>query len=173
MIEGAAGAGKSRLSAELIVRATSLAPLLILGGGERGAAAVPYASIAEALGGVLRAPGVAGTSQHLLAEAARILPELRDSSPLPSLPAADSSGTEEAASRLRLYEGVAALLDGAAYEQSLCIVIDDLQHASSSTLDMLGYLTGRPPSSPTLFLLLYRPSSLTPQLTAPFATCGI
>src|SRR5258708_11029807 len=67
MIEGAAGAGKSRLAAELIVRATSLAPLLILRGRERASAAVPYASIAEALRGVLRAPGVAGTSQHLLA----------------------------------------------------------------------------------------------------------
>ncbi len=172
MIEGAAGAGKSRLAAELIVRATSLAPLLILRGRERASAAVPYASIAEALRGVLRAPGVAGTSQHLLAEAARILPELRDSFPLPSLPAADSTGTEEAASRLRLYEGVAALLDGAAYEQSLCIVIDDLQHASSSTLDMLGYLTGRLQSSPVLFLLLYRPEAVTAQLTARFGTGG-
>jgi DNA-binding SARP family transcriptional activator len=172
VIEGAAGAGKSRLAAELIARASSLAPLLVLRGRERASAAVPYASIAEALRGVLRAPGIAGTSQHLLAEAARILPELRDAFPLPPLPATDSTTTEDAASRLRLYEGVAALLDGAAYEQSLCIVIDDLQHASSSTLDMLGYLSGRLQSSPVLFLLLYRPEAATSQLTARFASGG-
>jgi DNA-binding SARP family transcriptional activator len=169
VIEGAAGIGKSRLAAELIARASSMAPLLVLRGRERAGAAVPYASVAEALRGVLHAPGIAGTSQHLLAEAARILPELRDSFPLPPLPATDSTATEDAASRLRLYEGVAALLDGAAYEQSLCIVIDDLQHASSSTLDMLGYLSGRLQSSPVLFLLLYRPEAATSQLTARFA----
>ena len=34
--------------------------------------------LAEALRGALKAPGVAGTGRHLLAEAARILPDLRD-----------------------------------------------------------------------------------------------
>jgi Tol biopolymer transport system component len=151
-IAGPAGIGKSRLVTEFLARARSLGPLLVLRGRERSAgSALPYASVAEALRGALRAPGVAGTGRHLLAEASRILPELRDNFELPEPGPIEAEG-----GRLRFFEGIAALLDSAAYEQPVCLVLDDMHHASSSTLDLTSYLTGRLRSSPVLMLLLYR-----------------
>ena len=151
-IRGPAGIGKSRLVTEFVGRARSVGPLLVLRGRERPAgAALPYASVAEALRPALRAPGVAGTGRHLLAEAARILPELRDSFDLPDPGPIDSEG-----GRLRFFEGVAALLDSIAYEQPLCVVLDDMHNASASTVDLVGYLSARLRSSPVLLCLIHR-----------------
>ncbi|HET9426206.1 MAG TPA: AAA family ATPase [Gemmatimonadaceae bacterium] len=151
-VEGPAGIGKSRLVAEFLTRAKSLGPLLVLRGRERPTnAALPYASVAEALRSALRAPGVAGTGRHLLSEAARILPELRDSFDLPEPLPIDADG-----GRLRFFEGIAALLDAAAYEQPVCLVLDDVHHASASTVDLVGYLGARLQTSPVLLILIHR-----------------
>jgi DNA-binding SARP family transcriptional activator len=152
LIEGPSGIGKTRLAEELLGRARSLGPLLVLRGRERPlGASLPYASIAEALRGALKAPGISGTGRHLLGEAARILPELRDTFELP-----DPAPIEDEGGRLRFFEGVAALLDSAAYEQPICIVLDDMHNASASTLDLMAYLAARLHSSPVLIVLLYR-----------------
>jgi DNA-binding SARP family transcriptional activator len=152
LIEGPAGIGKSRLVEELLNRARSTGPILTLRGRERPLSAnLPYASIAEALRGILKAPGISGTGRHLLSEAARILPELRDHFELPDpAPIADEGG------RLRFFEGVAALLDAAAYEQPICLVFDDMHNASASSLELLAYLAARLQSSPVCILVLYR-----------------
>lgn len=158
-VVGPTGIGKSRLVAEFLARARSLGPMLVLRGRERAAGtALPYASVAEALRGALRAPGVAGTGRHLLAEASRILPELRDSFDLPEPGPIGAEG-----GRLRFFEGIAALLDSAAYEQPVCLVLDDMHLASASTLDLVAYLTGRLHSSPVLILLLHRDDVDGPQ----------
>ena len=152
LVEGAAGVGKTRLVAEFVRRSRALGPLLVLRGRERATtAALPYASVAEALRGALRAPGVAGTGRHLLTEAARILPELRDAFDLPEPSPIDAEG-----GRLRFFEGIAALLDSAAYEQPVCLVLDDMHNASPSTIDLVGYLGARLQSSPVLIILMQR-----------------
>jgi DNA-binding SARP family transcriptional activator len=151
-IDGPPGIGKSRLVAEFIGRARALGPLLVLRGRERPTSAgLPYASVAEALRSAVRAPGVGGTGRHLLSEAARILPELRDSFDLPDAAPIDAEG-----GRLRFFEGIAALIDSVAYEQPVCLVLDDMQHASPSTLDLVGYLSARLQTSPVLIVLVYR-----------------
>jgi DNA-binding SARP family transcriptional activator len=152
LIEAEAGLGRTRLLDELSKRARDLGKVHILRGRERTAAnVVPYAGIAEALRPLANAAGVAGASRHLLAEAARILPELRDSFDLPApLPIEDEAG------RLRFFEGVAAIVDAAAYEQPVCILLDDVHHASPPTLDLLGYLVGRLQTSPVMFVLSIR-----------------
>jgi DNA-binding SARP family transcriptional activator/dipeptidyl aminopeptidase/acylaminoacyl peptidase len=151
-LEGPVGIGKSRLMSEFVGRARSVGPLLVLRGRERPVGAtLPYACVAEALRGALKAPGVAGTGRHLLAEASRILPELRDSFDLP-----DPGPVEAEGGRLRFFEGIAALLDSAAYEQPVCVVLDDMHHASAATLELISYLSGRLHGSPVLILLAYR-----------------
>jgi DNA-binding SARP family transcriptional activator len=153
LLEGAAGIGKTRLIGELIARAKPLGPLLVLRGRERPiGTSLPYASIAEALRASLRAPGIAGTGKHLLAEAARILPELKDNFELPEPEPVDTEG-----GRLRFFEGVAAMLDSAAYEQPVCLVLDDMHHASPSTIELLAYLSARLHSSPILIVAAFRP----------------
>ncbi|MCR4342250.1 MAG: hypothetical protein NUW01_20430, partial [Gemmatimonadaceae bacterium] len=86
-------------------------------------------------------------SQHLLAEAARLLPELRDPVDLPQ-PAGLGDDTE----RVRFFEGIAALIDAVAYEQPVCMVLEDLHHASGSTVELVRYLGRRLQQSPVLII---------------------
>ena len=150
-IRGELGMGKSRLVAEFQIRATSIAaPLSLQGQERRSAVSMPYASIAEALRPALNAPGLAGASQHLLAEAARLLPELRDQFELPE-PVAPGDDTE----RIRFYEGIAALVDAVSYEQPVCVVLEDLHYASGSTLELVRYLSRRLRKSPVLIIVTW------------------
>ncbi len=150
-IRGEPGIGKSRLVSEFLSRAPSIAAPLVLQGHERHTAvSMPYASIAEALRPALSAPGLAGASQHLLAEAARLLPELRDQFELPP-PITPGDDTE----RVRFYEGIAALVDAVSYEQPVCIVLEDLHYGTGSTLELVRYLARRLRKSPVLIVVTW------------------
>ncbi len=152
LIEGGPGIGKTALVDKFLTRLADGSSALLLRGRERGAdAAVSYASLAEALRGALDAPGLSGASQHLLAEASRLLPQLRDQFDLP--PLADL--TDDAA-RVRFFEGVASLLDAVAYEQPVCVALDDFQNASRATTELLQYLVSRLQGIPILFLVVER-----------------
>jgi DNA-binding SARP family transcriptional activator len=152
LVEGELGIGKSRLLDEFAERARNLGGVAILRGREAGLGGViAYAGVAEALRPLVRASGVAGASRHLLAEAARLLPELRDAFELP-----DMSPVEDETGRLRFFEGVAALIDAAAYEKPIVMIIDDVQHASPSTMDLIVYVSRRLQQSPVLLVVAYR-----------------
>lgn len=154
LIEGDAGIGKSRLVHELIVHAQSLRRATVLSARERASSGqVPFALFAEALRPLVRASGIVGASRHLLAEASRLLPELRDSLDLPPIASIDDE-----AARIRFFEGVAALVDAAAYEHPLLIALDDLQYLGPSSLDLLSYLAGRLAGSAAMFVLTIRPA---------------
>ena len=149
LVEGEAGIGKTRLLRELAANAKSLGPALVLSGSERAiGASLPYAVFAEALRPLARAKGILGASRHLLAEAARLLPELRDEIDLPA-----ATDIEDDTGRLRFFEGIAALIDAAAFEQPALILLDDLQHISPSSLDLLSYLAVRLVGSPVMFVV--------------------
>ncbi|MDB4876520.1 MAG: hypothetical protein JWM41_2966 [Gemmatimonadetes bacterium] len=152
LVEGSSGLGKSRLLDEFTERARNLGNVLLFRGREAaGGGGLPYIAIAEALRPIVRAPGISGASRHLLAEAARLLPELRDSFELPAV-----APIEDATGRLGFFEGIAALIDAVAYERPVCLIIDDAQHASASTLDLLTYLSRRLHQSPVMLVIAYR-----------------
>jgi DNA-binding SARP family transcriptional activator len=164
LIEGDEGIGKTRLVGELAIHARSLGRTTVLTGCEYpGTTNVPFASIAEALRPLVRAPGVAGASRHLLAEAARLLPELRDTFDLPPVAA-----IEDEASRVRFFEGIAALVDATAYEHPVLIVLENLQYAAPSTLDLLSYLVARLAGSSVMVVLTARPDA---GVASPVARC--
>lgn len=66
----------------------------------------PLRPLAEALRGLLDAPGIAGTAPEWLAEASRLMPELRRR--FPALP--DAVTPTDPGERWRLFEGVAQLI---------------------------------------------------------------
>ena len=149
LLEGESGIGKTRLIKEFVASVRSLGGVLTVSGRERGAGAqLPYGVFAEALRPLVRAPGIAGASAHLLAEAARLLPELRDNLDLPHVGDVGDEGA-----RLRFFEGVAAFIDAAAYEQRILIVLEDLQHVPPSSLDLLSYLVARLAGAQVMFVL--------------------
>jgi DNA-binding SARP family transcriptional activator len=153
LIEGESGIGKTRLVQEFVAHARSLGVVLVLSGRERAAGAqLPFGIFGEALRPLVHAPGIAGASAHLLAEAARLLPDLRDKLDLPQV-----SAVEDEASRLRFFEGVAAFIDAAAYEQRILIVLEELQNLPPSSLDLLSYLAARLAGAPVMFVLTLRP----------------
>lgn len=162
IVEGELGVGKTRLVRELGRHAKSLGAATVLTGRERAnIAQVPFGVFAEALRPLVRAPGIVGASKHLLAEAARLLPELRDSLDLPIV-----HDVEDEAERVRFFEGVAALVDAAAYEHPLLMVLEDLQYVAPSSLDLLTYLCARLAGSPVMFALTLRATD------GPAATVG-
>jgi DNA-binding SARP family transcriptional activator len=152
ILEGESGTGKTRLVNEFFQRCRDIGTPQLLYGRERsGRSAIAYASLGDALRGALDAPGISGTGQHLLAEAARLLPQLRDQFSLP-----DVGDISDEAGTMRFFEGVAALLDGVAYEQPVCIALDDFQNCSTATFALAHYLVDRLRSAPILFLIAGR-----------------
>ena len=149
IVEGGAEEERSALLNAFRERASSTARALVLAGSEIAHAGAPaYGAIAQALRGVIRAPGLGGASNHLLAEGARLLPELRDRFDLP-----DTGPIQDETGRLRFFEGVAAIIDAVAYEQPVCVVIEDGHRATTSTLDLLAYLTTRLRGAHVLFVV--------------------
>jgi DNA-binding SARP family transcriptional activator len=157
LVDGPDGIGKTAIVEEFLSRISKIGPVLALAGRERSSGALlPYASIGQALRGVLTAPGLAGASQHLLAEAARLLPELHDHFDLPPV-----QNVEDETSQLRFFEGIAALLDAVAYEQPVCLVLDDFHSAAPTTVQLVEYLCGRLSAVAVAIILVFRTSSVS------------
>ena len=153
LVKGDSGIGKSRLLTELIANVRSLGRVTVLHGREHVAGIqLPYAVFAEALRPLVRASGVLGASRHLLAEAARLLPELRDEIELPAV-----TDVEDEAGRLRFFEGIAALIDAAAFERPVVLIVDDVHLAGPSTLELLSYLCARLARSAVTLVFALRP----------------
>lgn len=151
LVTGPAGIGKTRLFAEFAARARSLGPIRLASGKERGEWDIPYAGIADALRMLVRAPAAAGASRHLLVEAARLLPELRDRFDLP-----DSEPLRDDAELLRFFEGVSAFIEAVADDEPLCIHVDDFQRASPRSTQLAAYLADRLAHTPVVFAYALR-----------------
>lgn len=150
-------ADQSSLVAALVDGIRALGSAHVLRAEELPGLTAPYAALAAAVRPLARAPGVGGASPHLLAEAARLIPELRDSL---QLPAVDTVPEETA--RLRICEGVAALLEAAAYERRICLIVDNVHRSSEATLELLGHLASRLRRSPVLIVVTFDPAVAAP-----------
>ncbi len=156
LIEGAAGLGKTRLAEEFVRWTLTQGGTVVRGRGYDPRAGIPYAPIAEALRGLLDAPGLAGTAAEWLAEATRLLPELRRR--FPALP--EPAVPTDAGERWRLFEGIAQLLLAVAAERPTLLLIDDLHWCDGETCALLHFLARRLEKEPVIILLTVTPGEL-------------
>lgn len=143
LVEGEAGVGKSRVALEAWRRAAATgddAPALVLRFSELSTA-TPFHAVADALRAPARAPLLARLDPAWQRDLARLLPELRPTAATePAPPAAEEA-------RSRLLEALVQALALAAGPARL-LVLDDLQWADASSLELLAHLVRRRAHAP-------------------------
>jgi DNA-binding CsgD family transcriptional regulator len=156
-VTGEPGIGKTRLLEEMAARAARTGAVVLWGGASAVEGMPPYLPFLEALGGYIQvtAPDrlrdqigpAAPILVTILPELAVRLGEFPDGHPLPA---------EQA--RLRLFEAVGGFLTGIAASASggLLLVLDDLQWADATSLDLLCHIARRRPCARMLILGAYR-----------------
>ena len=139
LLSGEAGVGKTRLAAELATGATT-----VLRGSATQGGSAPYAPVAVALRGLLRAdPRALAACGPLTRQLAFLLPELGEAAP--------------AADRPTLFEALRCAFEQAG--QAL-VVLDDLQWSDAATLELLAALAEPVRELPLLVLAAYRSDGL-------------
>ena len=148
LLEGEPGVGKSRLAEDFLRWVVAAGGTVLRCRGFEARTGLPYAPMVEALRGAITAPGLAATAPEWLAEAARLLPELRGRFPaLPTLAA-----LTDPADAWRLNEGVAQLLLSVATERPLAVAIDDLHWFDEDSCTLLRFLVRRLERAPVLWI---------------------
>ncbi len=153
LVHGEAGIGKTTLLAEAAGRSGWSVGWGTCADAERAPAFWPWTT---ALRGLLAAAGPNGARQCLGADAvelARLMPELADPGADRS-PDPDDSGT----ARLRLFDAAAHLLERLAAQAPSMVVLDDLQWADESTIELLSFLARAFRPVPLVLFGAYRPA---------------
>ena len=150
LVSGEAGLGKTTLLREFASRLGEAGRVLLgqcVGGfGD----ALPYAPISQALKELVAECGAeqvaqwAGAGHEALGV---VLPALR----------AGASGAE----RMQVFEAVASVLEGAARQRPVVLVIEDLHWADPSTAALLRFLEAGLAREPLLIVVTYRSDELT------------
>jgi DNA-binding SARP family transcriptional activator len=159
-IDGEAGVGKTRLAEEVVGRLRNSGARALSGrsyDGEESLAFGPW--VATLRQAAARDADWLGTlADRDLAEAARLVPELR--SVRPGLHSDELS--EPSGARLRLFEGVVAVLAAAlAGPIPGVLLLDDAHWADQSSLDLLAFLIRRLDQQPIFVLVTFRGESIT------------
>jgi DNA-binding NarL/FixJ family response regulator len=171
IVAGEAGIGKSTLVRVFADRVRSTdgrvlgGACLPLGVGDR-----PYGPFVEALRGLLRTlqpgevPAIFGPDR---AELARLLPELRPrhsdtaaANPASPPPAGLGGGLEDRYTQVRLFEVVLGVIDRLARVAPLAVVVEDVQWADASTMDLLEFLVRSLRGEPVLLIVTLRTDDL-------------
>ena len=160
LVSGEPGIGKTRLLEELAGLATARGAHVLVGQCYELEQNAAYAPIVEALRGLLpllsASPPACPPGQ--LAAVAELLPELRalglDLPPCQPLPPDEE--------RTRLLASLAQVVRRCADREPLVLVLDDLQWADPSTLQLVHYLGRRAGNQPLLLAGAYRSTGVDP-----------
>jgi DNA-binding SARP family transcriptional activator len=161
LVSGEPGIGKTRLLEELAGLATARGAQILAGQCYELEQNVAYAPIVEALRGLLPAllasPPACPPGQ--LAAVAELLPELRgiglDLPPYRPLPPDEE--------RTRLLTSLAQVIRRCAQREPVVLLIDDLQWADPSTLQLVHYLGRQVGSQPLLLAGAFRSTRIDPR----------
>ena len=161
VLTGVGGAGKSRLVQEVLTLARRRDVLALHGTAGPLQRDLSFAPVVEALRPLLR--GAAPDDRRrtaALVDGLSDLARLFDGLPLaPPLPLGDL-GLE----RTRLFEAVTRLLDRAAGERPIALVLDDLHWADPASLALLHYAVRGLAARPVLVVLAFREAEAEPGL---------
>jgi len=141
LIQGPAGIGKTRLAGEFLAAVADRALVAATGHFAEGRA-LPFAAFAECVSALLRRPDAPAVPKELvrgLAPLAALVPELAAWVPA----ARPRSAREPREVRRRLVETFSQLWLTWSREQTLVLLLDDLQWADAHSLDLLALLAHR------------------------------
>ena len=170
-VTGEPGIGKTRLLHEVCSRAAGDGATVLRGGSAEAEGMPPYLPFLEALGSYIsttetellrvQAGPHAGTLSTVFPELSRCL----EDAPAPYVLPPDQA-------RLRLYQGVGALLSAIAAPSGLVLVLDDLQWADAASLDLLCHVCAHQQTSRLLIVGAYRDGEMAahPPLERAIAT---
>jgi class 3 adenylate cyclase/tetratricopeptide (TPR) repeat protein len=154
-VGGEAGMGKTRLVRELAERAERLGCEVLWGTCSEAELPLPYLPLVEALGNYLSRNDVAAVAASLGTagrELGQLFPQL---APHDETPLGDPTQA-----KLRLFEAVVALLNVAAHQRGLLLVVDDIHWADSATRELLDHLVRRLTTTRALLVMTYRSDEL-------------
>ncbi|GEC18077.1 hypothetical protein PHY01_03600 [Pseudonocardia hydrocarbonoxydans] len=154
LVSGESGIGKSTLVGEVAARAGLLTGWGTCADAERTPAFWPWTTALRALLAAVAPADADALTGPDRAELARLLPELAGTTPV------DDGPPDTDAARLRLFDAVARLLERVARHRVTLVVLDDLQWADTSSLELLGFVTRAYRPVPLLVVGAYRDDEL-------------
>jgi tetratricopeptide (TPR) repeat protein len=157
-VSGEPGVGKTRLAAELARRAHAEGTTVLFGRCDEELA-VPYQPFVEALRTFVHVCTPADLEAQIGpfgGDVARLVPEVAQMVPGVPEPLRADAETE----RYRLFEAIAAFLDGVAATTPVVLLLDDLHWAAKPTLLMLRHLARIANDTPLLIVGTYRDTDL-------------
>jgi len=160
VIEGDAGAGKSRLAEDFFRWVTSQGGVVLRGRSYDVRVGAPFGAAIELLRSAVDAPGVAGVDPEWLAEIARVLPEVRRRfGGLPE-PRASDAGSSGGADSWRLFEAITQVITAIAEDSPVAVLVDDLQWCDAESCGLLQSLVRRLSDVPVLWCVTFTPGSI-------------
>jgi oligopeptide transport system substrate-binding protein len=159
LISGEAGVGKTRLVEEFAHHLRWQGIRVLLGRCYEFERILPYQPVAEALGTILPtlAPSeLESFSAWAMAQVVRLVPGVAERWPdLPETPAAPIDQE-----RARLFESTARILGELSSGAPILVILEDLQWASESTLQMIHYLVRHLSNRQALMVGTFRPEDV-------------
>ena len=172
LVSGEAGVGKTRLVQEFADLQRWQGVRVLQGRCYEFERLLPYQPVAEALRALPLAAAAAAAAAvpgWVIAQAARLAPEIFGREPaLPETASAPQGAQDEA--QERLFEAVSRFLAQLAGQTPLLLVLEDLHWATDSTLQLLHYLARAVVAQPVLIVGTLRPEAIPP--AHPLATLG-
>jgi predicted ATPase/class 3 adenylate cyclase len=159
LVSGEAGVGKTRLATHMALEVRGEGATVLYGRCDEDLS-VPYQPWSEALGHLVKEAPRRVLDAHVErhgGDLARLVSTLGDR--LPDLPPARRSDQET--ERYLLYSAAAGLLEAASEDESLLLILDDLQWADAPTLSLLRHVATQGASMSVMVLGTYRDSDLS------------